>query len=55
MSQPPPLDCELGPDVDLQADEIEMGPGCRIGFSGDDDFRTSPGVRIRVRRLVLGA
>lgn len=55
MRQPSGLDCEVGPDVDIQADEIEMGPGCRIGFSGQDDFRTPPGVRIRARRLVLGA
>jgi acetyltransferase-like isoleucine patch superfamily enzyme len=55
MSQPLAPDCEVGPDVDIQADEVAMGPGCRIGFSGDDDFRTPPGVRIRVRRLVLGA
>lgn len=50
-----PPDCEVGPEVQVEADEIEVGPGCRIGFSGDDDFRTPPGVRIRVRRLVLGA
>lgn len=55
MSLSLPPDCELGPDVDIEADEIQVGPGCRIGFSGDDDFRTPPGVRIRVRRLVLGA
>lgn len=50
-----PPGVELGPDVEVEADEIEAGPGCRIGFSGADDFRTPPGVRIRVRRLALGA
>lgn len=50
-----PLDCEVGPDVDIEADVVEAGPGCRIGLSDADDFRTPPGVRIRVRRLVLGA
>lgn len=47
-------DCEFGDDVAIEADELEIGPGCRIGFSGDDDFRTPAGVRIRARRLVLG-
>ena len=50
-----PADCEVGPNVEIEADEIEAGPGCRIGFSDGDDFRTPPGVRISVRRLVLGA
>ncbi|MEO7296081.1 MAG: hypothetical protein ABIZ57_08045 [Candidatus Limnocylindria bacterium] len=50
-----PADCEVGPNVEIEADEIEAGPGCRIGFSDGDDFRTPPGVRITVRRLVLGA
>ena len=50
-----PADCEIGPNVEIEADEIEAGPGCRIGFSDGDDFRTPPGVRISVRRLVLGA
>jgi acetyltransferase-like isoleucine patch superfamily enzyme len=48
-------DCEFGPDVEIEAKEIRIGPACRIGFSGPDDFRTPPGVRIRVDRLVLGA
>jgi acetyltransferase-like isoleucine patch superfamily enzyme len=48
-------DCEFGENVEIEADEIEIGPGCRIGFSGDDDFRTPPGVRIRADRLHLGA
>jgi acetyltransferase-like isoleucine patch superfamily enzyme len=50
-----PPNCEVGPNVEIEADEIEAGPGCRIGFSDGDDFRTPPGVRITVRRLVLGA
>lgn len=55
MSASLPPDCEVGPNVEMEADEIVAGPGCRIGFSDDDDFRTPPGVRIRVRKLVLGA
>jgi acetyltransferase-like isoleucine patch superfamily enzyme len=47
--------CEFGPGVDIEAEEVEIGPGARIGFSGSDDFRTVPGVRIRVRRLSVGA
>ena len=54
MSASLPADCELGPNVEIEADEIEAGPGCRIGISDGDDFRTPPGVRIKVRRLVLG-
>lgn len=46
-------DVSLGPDVDIEADEVEIGAGARIGHSDADDFRTPPGVRIRVRRLVL--
>jgi acetyltransferase-like isoleucine patch superfamily enzyme len=48
-------DCEFGPDVDVEADEVRIGPGCRIGLSDGDDFRTAPGVRIRVRSLWLGS
>jgi acetyltransferase-like isoleucine patch superfamily enzyme len=48
-------DVEFGEDVVIEADEVEIGPGARIGISDDDDFRTPPGVRIRVRSLVLGA
>lgn len=48
-------DCYFGEDVRIEAEEVEIGPGCKIGFSGDDDFRTFGGVRIKVRRLVLGA
>jgi acetyltransferase-like isoleucine patch superfamily enzyme len=45
---------EFGPDVEIEADEVIIGPGARIGFSGADDFRTPPGVRIRARRFELG-
>lgn len=48
-------DVEFGPDVVIEADEVEIGPGARIGFSDGDDFRTDAGVRIDVRKLVLGA
>jgi acetyltransferase-like isoleucine patch superfamily enzyme len=48
-------DCEFGPDVVIEAEEVRIGPGCRIGDSGADDFRTPGGVRIRVQRLELGA
>lgn len=47
-------DCEFGPGVEIEADELRIAPGCRIGVSDGDDFRTPPGVRIRVRRLGLG-
>ena len=48
-------DVAFGPDVQIEADEVEIAAGARIGFSDDDDFQTEPGVRIRVRRLALGA
>ena len=48
-------DVSFGPDVVIEADEVEIGAGARIGQSDADDFRTPPGVRIRCRRLVLGA
>lgn len=48
-------DVSIGPDVVIEADEVQIGPGVRIGHSDGDDFRTLPGVRIRVQRLVLGA
>lgn len=48
-------DCEFGDDVAIEADEVDIGPGCRIGFSDGEDFRTVPGVRIQARHLVLGA
>ena len=47
-------DCTFGDDVRIEADEISIGPGCAIGVSGEDDFRTLGGVRIKVRRLELG-
>lgn len=47
-------DVEFGPDVVIEADEVRIGAGCRIGLSDADDFRTEPGVRIKVGRLVLG-
>jgi carbonic anhydrase/acetyltransferase-like protein (isoleucine patch superfamily) len=47
-------DCVFGDDVIIEADEVRIAPGCKIGWSGDDDFRTPGGVRIRVRRLELG-
>lgn len=48
-------DVEFGPDVVIEAEEVEIGPGARIGLSGDDDFRTPPGVLIRARRVAFGA
>jgi acetyltransferase-like isoleucine patch superfamily enzyme len=48
-------DCEFGPDVVIEADEVLIGPGSRIGISAADDFRTPPGVHIRSARLELGA
>lgn len=47
-------DCVFGDDVVIEAEEITIASGCKIGVSGDDDFRTPGGVRIRVRRLTLG-
>lgn len=47
-------DVEFGPDVVIEADEVEIGAGARIGMSGDDDFRTPPGVLIRAQRVVFG-
>ena len=48
-------DAEFGEDVRIEADELIIGPGARVGLSGDDDFRTHPGVRIRADRLEIGA
>lgn len=48
-------DCEFGENVVIEADEVRIGPGSRVGFSDGDDFRTPPGVRITVRQLSLGA
>jgi acetyltransferase-like isoleucine patch superfamily enzyme len=47
-------DVEFGPDVVIEAEEVVIGPGARIGMSGDDDFRTPPGVLIRAQRVVFG-
>lgn len=49
-----PPDCQVGPNVELDVEQLEVGAGCRIGFSDGDDFRTAPGVRIKAKRLVLG-
>ncbi len=48
-------DVEFGENVVIEADEVRIGPGSRIGFSDGDDFRTPPGIRITVRQLSLGA
>ena len=47
-------DVVFGEGVVIEADEIEIGPGARIGVSETDGFRTPPGVEIRVRSLRLG-
>lgn len=47
-------DAEFGADVEIDADEVVIGAGARIGSSGDDDFRTAPGVRIRAERVIIG-
>jgi acetyltransferase-like isoleucine patch superfamily enzyme len=47
-------DVEFGPDVVIEAEEVEIGPGARIGMSGDDDFRTPPGALIRAQRVAFG-
>jgi acetyltransferase-like isoleucine patch superfamily enzyme len=47
-------DVEFGANVAIEADEVEIGAGARIGLSGDDDFRTPPGVLIRARRVRFG-
>jgi acetyltransferase-like isoleucine patch superfamily enzyme len=48
-------DVEFGPDVEIEADEVVIGSGAKVGTSGLDDFRTPPGVRIRARRFDLGS
>lgn len=48
-------DVQFGENVLIEADTVQIGAGAQIGLSGDDDFRTAPGVRITVNRLVLGA
>jgi acetyltransferase-like isoleucine patch superfamily enzyme len=47
-------DCQFGDDVIIEADDISIASGCKIGWSGDDDFRTPGGVRIKVKSLELG-
>ena len=47
-------DAAFGDDVVIEADEVEIGSGARIGFSDGDDFRTMPGVRINASRLAIG-
>jgi acetyltransferase-like isoleucine patch superfamily enzyme len=47
-------DVEFGQDVVIEADEVVIGAGATVGMSGEDDFRTPPGVRIRARRFELG-
>jgi acetyltransferase-like isoleucine patch superfamily enzyme len=47
-------DAEFGDDVVIEADELKVSPGVRIGFSAADDFRTPVGARIRSRRVELG-
>jgi len=47
-------DVEFGPGVVIEAEQVVIGAGSRIGMSDDDDFRTPPGVVIRARSLVLG-
>jgi acetyltransferase-like isoleucine patch superfamily enzyme len=48
-------DVVFGDGVVIEADELEIGTGARIGVSDADGFRTPPGVEIRVRSLRLGA
>jgi acetyltransferase-like isoleucine patch superfamily enzyme len=47
-------DVSFGDDVVIDADEVEIGDGARIGCSDADDFRTPGGVRIKARRVILG-
>lgn len=48
-------DVQFGENVVIEADEVSIGPGSRIGFSEGDDFRTPPGVRISVAAFSAGA
>lgn len=48
-------DVEFGDGVVIEAEELEIGPGVRVGLSDTDGFRTPSGVEIRVRSLRLGA
>lgn len=47
-------DVAFGDGVVIECDDLEIGPGSRIGISEADGFRTPPGVVIRARRLRLG-
>lgn len=47
-------DVTFGEGVVIECDDLEIGPGSRIGVSDRDGFRTPPGVVIRARRLRLG-
>lgn len=47
-------DVEFGPEVVIECEDLEIGPGSRIGISDRDGFRTPPGVVLRARRLRLG-
>jgi acetyltransferase-like isoleucine patch superfamily enzyme len=48
-------DVAFGDGVVIEADDLEIGPGARIGISESDGFRTPAGVQIRVRSLRVGA
>ena len=48
-------DVVFGEGVVIEAEELEIGPGARIGMSDIDGFRTPPGVEMRVQSLRLGA
>jgi len=47
-------DVAFGEGVVIECDDLEIGPGSRIGISETDGFRTPPGVVIRAQRLRLG-
>jgi acetyltransferase-like isoleucine patch superfamily enzyme len=48
-------DVELGEGVLIEADEVVIKAGARIGHSDADSFRTPPGVVIRADRVILGS
>jgi acetyltransferase-like isoleucine patch superfamily enzyme len=47
--------CEFGENVVIEADEVTIGAGSRIGMSDGDDFRTPAGVRIDVEQFHAGS
>jgi acetyltransferase-like isoleucine patch superfamily enzyme len=47
-------DVEFGENVVIEADEVSIGAGSRIGMSDGDDFRTPAGVRIASREVRFG-